>query len=147
MTRILAALLIAASTLTSGCIWSYGMFDLTGSGTTFDEAQQRFNQLIRWGEWDMASSLVAEDQREHFLEVMQSLHDVRFTDWENLTVDMHDGFKSAEVLIRLEGYRQTTLVHYQADLRQDWERLDGVERQWVVRPDVDSLAVAFAAAH
>src|SRR5262249_51633064 len=126
MTRLLAALLIAASSLTSGCFWAYGQFDWTGSGTTFDESQQRFMQLVRWGEWDMASALVADEDRDHFLDVMQHLHDIKFTDWENLMIDMGDGFKTAEVVVRLEGYRETTLMHYQGDLKQEWVRLEGV---------------------
>jgi hypothetical protein len=146
MKRALAALLLTASAvLNAGCLWSHGQVDILGTGTAFDETQERFSRLVRWGHWEMASAIVADDQRDHFIEVMQRLEDVKFTDWEILLMDVATGFDTARVEVRLEGYRQSTLMHYEAVMVQEWERIPSVDSQWVVRPDVDAVARAFAA--
>ncbi len=147
MRNVLAALLLAASaTLQTGCwFFSYGQLDLLSSGWAFDEKQERFNRLVRWGHWEMAVPMVAEDQRERFTEVMRSLEGVRFTDWDVLVVDMAKGFDTAHVEVRLEGYRETTLMQHESVMVQDWERRQGIESDWVVRPDLDAVAAAFAA--
>ena len=49
--------------------------------------------------------LVAEDQREAFIAAMKALGDVKFTDWEVMILDVAEGFDTAHVEIRLEGYR------------------------------------------
>ena len=138
-------LLVASALLPSGCLFSHGQFDLLGTGTAFDETQERFSRLVRWGHWEMASAIVAEDQRDHFIEVMETLGDVKFTDWEIITLDVASGFDTAHVEIRIEGYRQSNLMHYEAVMVQEWERIPTIESEWVVRPDVDAVARAFAA--
>jgi hypothetical protein len=137
-------LLAAAAALSSGCLLSHGQLDLLGSGTAFDETQERFNRLVRWGHWEMAAELVADDQREHFVDVMETLRDVKFTDWEILVMDVAKGFDTAHVSVRLEGYKKSSLVYYEGVLEQDWTRIQGIESTWVVRPNVDALSVAFA---
>jgi hypothetical protein len=146
MRNVLATLLLAASALLpTGCLFSHGQFDLLGTGTAFDETQERFSRLVRWGHWQMAVPLVAEDQRDHFTEVMSKLDDVKFTDWEIITVEVATGFDTAYAAIRLEGYRESNLMQAEAVMTQEWERIQGIESEWVVRPNLDSLAVAFAA--
>jgi hypothetical protein len=145
MKRALAALLLSAVCSTTGCLWSHGQLDLLGTGTAFDETQMRFSRLVRWGHWEMASQIVAEDQRDHFIEVMSSLGDVKFTDWEIMITDVAKGFDTARVEVRIEGYRQSSLMHYEAVMVQEWERIPSIESEWVVRPDMDAVARAFAA--
>jgi hypothetical protein len=144
MRNAFAALLLAASAvLSSGCLFSHGQLDLLGTGTAFDETQERFSRLVRWGHWEMAIPLVAEDQREHFAEVMRQLDDVKFTDWENINVEVAAGFDTARAEVRLEGYRESTLRTAEAVMVQEWERIQGLESEWVVRPDLEPLRVAF----
>jgi hypothetical protein len=147
MRNVLAALLLAASAaLSSGCwFFSYGQVDLLASGWEFDETQERFNRLVRWGHWEMAVPLVAEDQRERFIEVMRKLEGVRFTDWDVLVVDMAQGFGTAHVEVRLEGYRESTLTQVESVMIQEWEKHQGLESKWLVRPDLEAVAAAFAA--
>jgi hypothetical protein len=144
MKTTLAALLLAAATLTTGCLFSHGQFDLLGSGTAFDESQERFSRLVRWGYWEKAAEMVAPEDREHFLEAMSSLGDIKFTDWEVVVMDVAKGFHTADVDVRLEGYRESTLIHYEGVMTQHWELKDAVRGSWMVRPDVDGLVVAFA---
>jgi hypothetical protein len=144
MRRLVAALLLAASTALPGCmLYSYGQFDPLSSGRAFDDAQLRFNRLVRWGQWEKASEMVASEEREGFLAVGRALSDVRFTDWDVATMEMADGFASAEVVIRIEGYRPQTLMHHEVRMVQAWERLEGVSSPWVVRPRLDELTLAF----
>jgi hypothetical protein len=144
MRNAFAALLLAASAVfSSGCLFSHGQFDLLGTGTAFDETQERFSRLVRWGHWEMAIPLVAEDQRDHFSEVMRELDDVKFTDWEIINVDVATGFDTARAEIRLEGYRESTLMTAEAVMVQEWERIQGIESEWVVRPDLEALRIAF----
>ena len=143
MRQALAVLLLA--TFTSGCmLYSYGQFDPLSSGREFDEAQLRFTRLVRWNQWEKASEMVAPDSRERFREVMAGLEGVKFTDWETILVDMSKGLKTAEVQVQIEGYREATLLHASARMTQNWERLPGASSPWVVRPDVEPLAAAFA---
>ena len=146
MRNAFATLLLALSAvLPSGCLFSHGQFDLLGTGTAFDETQERFSRLVRWGHWQMAVPLVAEDEREHFVEAMRKLEGVKFTDWEVLDVEVATGFDTAHAEIRLEGYRESTLTTAEAVMVQEWQRIQGIESEWVVRPNLDSLVVAFAA--
>jgi hypothetical protein len=144
MRRLLAALVLAATTALPGCmLFSYGQFDPLSSGRAFDDAQVRFNRLVRWGQWEKASEMVARDQREEFLKVGKALADVRFTDWDVTTLEMGEGFSKATVEIRIEGYRPTTLMGHEVRMVQEWERLEGVSSPWVVRPRLDELTLAF----
>lgn len=144
MRSLVAALVLAATTALPGCmLFSYGQFDPLSSGRAFDDTQVRFNRLVRWGQWEKAAEMVASEKREEFLAVGQALADVRFTDWDVAAVDMGEGFSSAELVIRIEGYRPATLMHHEARMVQQWERLEGVSSPWVVRPKLDDLTVAF----
>jgi hypothetical protein len=146
MKSLLAALLLAATaTLGSGCIWSYGQIDVTGAGDAFEESHERFTRLVRWGHWQMATELVKDDQRDAFIDAMEALGDVRFTDWEVMTMDMGDGFHTAHVEVRLEGYRQATLETFSAVMVQDWESQGETKNTWRVNPDLTSITAAFAA--
>jgi hypothetical protein len=145
MRRLVAALLLAATAGLSGCmLFSYGQFDPLSSGRAFDDAQLRFNRLVRWGQWEKASEMVAAEEREAFLAVGKALGDVRFTDWDVTTLEMGDGFANAHLEVRIEGYRPTTLMHHEVRMVQEWERLEGVSSTWVVRPRLDELSLAFA---
>jgi hypothetical protein len=146
MRNAIAALLLAATSLFgTGCIWSYGQLDVTGAGEAFDDSYERFTRLVRWGHWEMATELVAEDQREPFIDAMRALGDVKFTDWEVMNLDVGDGFKTAHVEVRLEGYRQATLETFSAVMVQEWESSGEMKGTWHVRPDLTSISAAFAA--
>jgi hypothetical protein len=145
MRHALAALLLAATTVAPGCWFvSYGKIDPLSSGAAFDDAQRRFTQLVRWGQWEKASEMVAPDSRSRFAEVMKSLSDVRFTDWEIVQLEMGEGFHTAHVVVRVAGYRESTLTHHEARMAQEWERKDGISSHWIVRPALDEVQGAFA---
>lgn len=136
----LLALLVAPL---GGCVFSHGQLDLLQHGDSFDEAQTRFSRLVKWGAWQKAVPMVAPDAREEFVDVMQGLSDVKFTDWEILVLDMGAGFETATVEILLEGFRETTLTHHAAIMTQEWERVDTVMATWQVKPDLTQVAANF----
>lgn len=142
--RLIAALLLAA-TFSSGCIFSYGQLDVLQYGDAFDESYRKFNRSVRWGAWQKATPLVVSDDRERFVEIMSALGDITFTDWEVLVLEMGDGFATAHVEVRIEGYRPSTLEQRSATLVQEWER-EGLNGGWQVRPQLDELYLAFAGA-
>ena len=87
--------------------------------------------------------MVAPESREEFVDVMEGLSDVKFTDWEILVLDMGSGFETAVVEIRLEGFRERTLTHHAAIMTQEWERVDTVMSTWQVKPDLTQVAANF----
>lgn len=145
MRRLVAACLLAATAALPGCmLFSYGQFDPLSSGRAFDDTQLRFNRLVRWGQWEKASEMVAAEDRDAFLAVGKALGDVRFTDWDVAVLEMGDGLEKAYLEVRIEGYRPANLMHHEVRMAQEWERLEGVSSPWVVRPRLDELSLAFA---
>lgn len=146
MRHAIAAMLLAVTaTFGSGCLFSHGQLDLLGSGTAFDEAQERFTRLVRWGHWEMATELVAEDARGQFIETMKAFGRVKFTDWEVLMMDVAEGFGTARVEVRLEGYSEATLARFEGVMIQEWTRSDDIKSIWRVRPDLTAVSAALAA--
>jgi|GEM_PF-4517818 len=146
MRVLVAAIALAAGVAAlPGCtLFSYGQFDPLSSGRAFDDAQRRFNRLVRWGQWEKAAELVASDQRQAFLDLGRVIADVRFTDWDVTVLEMGENFETAHLEVRIEGYRPTTLTQHEVVMVQAWERLDGVSSTWVVRPRLEELRLAFA---
>jgi hypothetical protein len=146
MRNVIAALLLAFTAVTgSGCFYSHGQVDLLGSGDKFDGDYERFTRLVRWGHWEMATPLVLEHEQDAFIATMQQLGTVKFTDWEVMVMDMKEGFETAHVEIRLEGYRVKTLETFSGILVQDWVRINKVSSDWKVKPDFTSVTAAIAA--
>ena len=146
MRNVIAALLLAFTAVTgSGCFYSHGQVDLLGSGDKFDGAYERFTRLVRWGHWEMATPLVFEHEQDAFIATMKTLGGVKFTDWEVMVMDVAEGFGTAHVEIRLEGYREGTLETFSGVLVQDWIRINKVSSDWKVKPDFTSVTAAIAA--
>jgi hypothetical protein len=87
--------------------------------------------------------MVAPDSREEFIDVMEGLAGIKFTDWEIIVLDMGRGFQTATVEVRLEGFRETTLTHHSAVMTQEWERVDTLMATWQVKPDMTQVAANF----
>lgn len=146
MRRVVAALVLLSGVGVAGCsMFSYGHFDPLATGQAFDDSQKRFNRLVRWGQWEKAAEMVATDDREAFLAVGRTLTDVRFTDWDVTALEMGEKFETAQVEVRIEGYRQSDMTQHEVRMLQEWSHADGVSSPWVVRPHLDEIAGAFAA--
>ena len=80
---ILSAFVLLVAPL-GGCIFSHGQVDVLQHGDAFDEAQTRFSRLVKWGAWQKAVPMVAPDSREEFIDVMEGLAGIKFTDWDTM---------------------------------------------------------------
>lgn len=129
--RALLVLLLALPAL--ACV---NLSDPFGHEDDFRMIQKRFTQYVRWGKVREAAAFVVPEQREEFLALGPDLTDIRFTDWETLTLE-YQGEK-ARVDVQLRGYRLTTPVERIVLLVQDWEKVEKTGA-WQVRLELAAL--------
>jgi len=125
------ALLLCA--LASACV---NPADPFGNEADFQLIQKHFTQYVRWGKVREASEFVVPEQRAEFLALGPDLTDIRFTDWEILTLEYQE--KSARVDVQLRGYRLTTPVERIVNLVQNWEKAEDTGK-WQVRLELAAL--------
>jgi hypothetical protein len=123
--------------MASGCASSFT--DPSGKHRTFEIAQQRYTELVRWGELERASAYVAPDSREEFLKEASQMRGVRVTDFDSGTPEFLDDANTATVTVVYFTYSETTLVAKQIREEQEWYREDGIKNQWLVRPDLRQI--------
>jgi hypothetical protein len=109
--------------------------DPFGHEDDFRLIQKRFTQYVRWGKVREAAAFVVPEQRAEFLALGPDLTDIRFTDWETVTVDYAG--ETARVDVQMRGYRLTTPVERTVHLVQDWEKAD--TGGWQVRLELAAL--------
>ncbi len=119
--------------LLSACINPADPFDRESD---FKLIQKHFTQYVRWGKVREAAEFVVPEQREEFLALGPDLTDIRFTDWEILTLEYQE--KSARVSVQLRGYRLTTPVERIVPLVQNWEKAPDTGK-WQVRLELAAL--------
>lgn len=131
---LLPALVLAlAPVLGLGC--SHGRFDPFNKGSSFDDAQKRFTQALRWNQLAMASQLVEPDDRARFLDEAEIFEGMRFTDYDVMVNDLGDDMSHATVDVRFYAYSVTTLVERAITVHQVWKR-DRKTGQWWVTPEL-----------
>jgi hypothetical protein len=108
--------------------------DPFGHESDFRLIQKHFTQYVRWGKVREAAAFVVPEQREEFLALGPDLTDIRFTDWEILTLEYAG--ESARVDVQLRGYRLTTPIERTVLLVQDWQKAEGA---WQVRLELAAL--------
>ena len=123
--------------VTSGCASSFA--DPSGKHRTFEFAQRRYTELVRWGELERASSFVAPDRREKFLENASLMRDVRVSDYESGTPIFSDNDNSVTVTVVYTAYSERTFVEKEMREVQKWYREDGIRNAWRVRPDLHQI--------
>ena len=110
--------------------------DPLGHEDDFRLIQKHFTQYVRWGKVHEAAAFVVPEQREEFLALGPDLTDIRFTDWEIMTLDYQK--KSARVAVQLRGYRLTAPVERTVQLVENWEKAKETGA-WQVRLELDQL--------
>jgi hypothetical protein len=110
--------------------------DPFGHEAEFVRLQKRFTAYVRWGKVREAASFVVPEQREEFLALAPDLTDIRFTDYEILTLDYAD--ESAHVDVQLRGYRLTTPIERTVRLVQEWQKAEDTGA-WQVRLELAAL--------
>jgi len=129
----IAALLLVAVPACS-TIGPYGHEDV------LEETQRKYVRLIRWGEYDAASSFVSADSRDEFLKTIPALQNVRFTSYEVVQTELNDERDEATVFVAYQGYHLNRLVEHAWSERQTWKR--GETDEWRVTPDFEGLRSA-----
>ncbi len=135
MTFVLASMVAFAANCHKPLDWT----DTDGS---LHDAQKRYTQLIRWGEVELASSFVNEEQREDFLALSPVLQGVRFTDYEIGSIQYDE--EAAVVWVEYQAYPETTMLSTPIKERQVWRRSRTLG-SWEVEPDIASFLAALPA--
>jgi hypothetical protein len=126
-----------------GCASSFA--DPTGQRNSLQDAQREYTKLIRWGEIRRAASYVEPEILEEFLSYAPFFEQIRIidADWDALGVVPKDR-NSAEVEVTYHAYSLTSFQEKKVVETQIWTRHDGVKNRWLVRPEIELLAEAFA---
>ena len=136
--RCLAALTLLAGV---GCASTFA--DPTGRLTSLENAQRRYTQLVRWGEIRRASAYVEPDLREKFLSYESVFEQIRFTDSEADEVDLDPSENTASVAVTYHAYSLSTFQEKRIFETQAWTRYDGIQNNWLVRPEIEGIVGAF----
>ena len=128
---LLALLVFLCGSL--GCV---NLSDPFGKESDFRLIQKHFTQYVRWGKVRQAAEFVVPEQRADFLALGPDLTDIRFTDWETLSLDFAGETARAEVQLR--GYRLSAPVERTVRLSQAWSKAESTGA-WQVRLELAAL--------
>jgi hypothetical protein len=134
---------LAALTLLAGVGCASTFADPTGRTTALENAQRRYTQLVRWGEIRRASAYVEPDLREEFLSYEPFFEQIRFTDTEAEDVDLDPSQNTASVEVTYRAYSLATFQEKRILETQEWTRYDGIQNNWLVRPEIEEIVGAF----
>ena len=123
-----AALIVVSSLVAFGAV---GCATLTDQGAMFKESQRRYTNLMRFTDFDKARAFVAVDAKDEFRRTTQSLHGIRFTDYEIEEIETNG--KVGTVTVQYSGYRPSSPILVTLSEEQHWE-LEG--NTWIVRPQL-----------
>lgn len=131
--RRLVTLGLALLLPTMGCVnWA----DPMGSESDFVQVQRHFTQYVRWGKVRQAAEFVVPEQRKEFLDLGPDLTDIRFTDWETLSLDFAG--ETAEAVVQMRGYRLSVPVERTVRLKQAWSKAED-SGAWQVKLELAAL--------
>ena len=124
-----------------GCASTFA--DPTGRQTALENAQRRYTQLVRWGEIKRASVYVEPDFREEFLTYEPFFEQIRFTDTDTEEVNLDPSEETASVEVSYRAYSLATFQEKRILETQEWTRYDGMQNNWLVRPEIAEIVGAF----
>jgi hypothetical protein len=111
----------------------------SGKKNALEESQQRYTELVRWGEIERASAFVDPELQDEFLGYSAAIRKIRFTDFESGPVRFTDGNNSASVAVIYHAYSLSTLIEKRIREKQEWYREGGPANLWRVRPDLRQI--------
>jgi hypothetical protein len=131
--RGLVLLLLTLLLPAMGCV---NLADPMGRESDFVRVQKVFTQYVRWGKVREASEYVVPEQRKEFMDLGHDLTDIRFTDWETLSIDFAGETAQAEVQLR--GYRLSAPVERVVPLSQSWSKAEDTGA-WQVKLELAAM--------
>jgi hypothetical protein len=123
---------------TLGCAGS--LFDFTGNEKALEEAQNRYTELMRWGEIQGASAYVDPAITADFLVTAERFKHIRFTEFEIGPLRFGEDSKTATVNVVYHTYSTKTFVEKKFREHQEWYREKSAGNDWRVRPDLAAIA-------
>ena len=117
----------------TGCV---SLTDPLGRQDALEEAQQKYTDLVRWGDLEAAERFVDPDLREEFKQLAGHFEKLRITD--HAIGEIEHGDRTAHVTVTYKGYSTVHLVEHTSHERQEWIR-SGIANAWHVRPQLAVL--------
>lgn len=105
---------------------------------TFEEAQARFTNDIRYGLYDEAAALVEPDLQARFKSHVDRFREIRFSDYTVERIDIDTARRNATAVVRYRGYWLSSPFEQEIVAVQRWRRAAPTEN-WYVTPDFDAL--------
>ena len=112
--------------------------DPWGDQRRLEDAQRSYTQMMRWGDFERASSWVDPDEKERFFQEAETLTDVRVSDYRIGQLDVGEDGDTASVRVSYRVYSMASLVEHEVLEVQDWY-FDDDEGRWQVRPKLALL--------
>lgn len=122
--------------LSLGCLGSLST-DPMGRKYSLENAQRRYTDAIRWGQFDKAAVFVEPEVLEEFHSFADAFGRIRITDYEIGRIVLDEEKKNATVHVTYHGYRDGAFVEKPLREVQEWVRKSG--NDWWVRPQISSL--------
>ena len=129
-----AVAIFVSSCVLLGCV---SPTDPLGRQDSLEEAQQRYTELIRWGEVERAAMYVDPELVDDFLTLAGTMANLRITDFDTGEIEFGDDTAVARVVYR--GYSISEFVERAARETQDWYREGGLTDPWRVRPQLQHV--------
>jgi hypothetical protein len=123
-----------------GCLGTLAS-DPMGRKYSLENAQRRYTEAIRWGQFEQAAAFVVPEVQEEFHSFADALLHIRITDYEVGRIILDEEKKNATVHVTYRGYRDGAFVEKPLQEIQEWIRESG--NDWRVRPQMASLVDPF----
>ena len=133
MRRWLALAWVLVLTAATGCI---SLADPLGRQDALEETQQKYTDLVRWGDLEAAERFVDPELREEFRQLAAGFEKLRITDHD--VGEIEHGNRTARVTVTYKWYSIAHLVEHTSRERQEWIR-SGITNNWHVRPQLAVL--------
>jgi hypothetical protein len=136
---LFAALVIALVASVFGCAdGEIRLGDPFDRQLTLDQSHHKYTVFIRWADFEKARSFVAADDRDAFMDQMNSLEDAHFTSYEAEPFDIDDEKQSATVTVTYTVFTPSTPYEIEIIETQEWTR-NGVGNNWSVYSSFEGL--------
>jgi hypothetical protein len=139
--RIAGPLVALVLVTQAGCINM--LADPLGRRSALKEAQLKYTQAIRWGDFEKAGEFVDPDLRDEFLEHRDAFEAIRITDYDIGPIQYESNAR-AEVTVTYRAYTLGNFIDRAIRERQSWRR-EGVGTRWWVTPQIENLVGATGA--
>ena len=128
MRNLLLLLFIAISLISCASIASMQ------SREAFDLSLEKYNQLVRWSEFDRAALFSAASINEEFRERAKAARNVRITDYQVINVNYDEKAQEASAVVTLSYYILTSGIVNKVTDNQKWVYIDeGGVKTWKLK--------------